>query len=38
MRKDFKINYSGKGDKVIYQSPEGGSMQSEETIINLMLN
>ena len=38
MLKDFKINYSGKGDKVIYQSPEGGSMQSEDTIINLMLN
>lgn len=36
--KNFKINYSGKGDKIIYQSPEGGSMQSEDTIINLMLN
>lgn len=36
--KGFKVNYSGKGDKVIYQSPEGGSMQSEDTIINLMLN
>lgn len=36
--KEFKINYSGSGNKVIYQSIEAGSMQSIDTEINLLLN
>lgn len=36
--KGFKVNYTGNGDKVVYQSPKAGSMQSEDTVITLMLN
>ena len=36
--KEFKIKYSGSGDKVIYMSPEANSFQSVETTITLMLN
>lgn len=33
----FKINYSGTGDTVIYQSPEGGNYIKEGGVINLLL-
>ena len=36
--KEFKINYTGNGTKVVYQSLGAGSMQSEDTEINLLLN
>ena len=36
--KEFKINYTGNGNKVVYQSLDAGSMQSEDTEINLLLN
>lgn len=36
--KDFKVNYSGNGEKIFYQSPDAGTMQSEDTVITLMLN
>ncbi len=36
--KDFKVKYSGTGDKVIYMSPEPDTFQSVETTITLMLN
>lgn len=36
--KEFKVNYSGKGDKVIYMTPSGNTFQSVETPITLMLN
>lgn len=35
--KDFKIEYSGTGDKVIYQSPEGGYYAKEGETIKLLL-
>lgn len=36
--KEFKVKYSGTGDKVIYMSPSANSFQSVETTITLMLN
>ena len=36
--KEFKIRYSGSGDKVIYMSPEAQTFQSVDTTITLMLN
>lgn len=36
--KDFKVNYTGTGESVIYQSPAPGTMQSEDVVITLMLN
>lgn len=36
--KEFKVNYSGNGDKVIYMSPSANTFQSVETTITLMLN
>lgn len=36
--KDYNVKYSGSGDKVIYMSPKGGTFQSVDTIITLMLN
>ena len=36
--KEFKINYSGAGDTVVYMSPSANSFQSAETTITLMLN
>ena len=36
--KDFKVKYTGSGDKVIYMSPHANSFQSVDTTITLMLN
>lgn len=36
--KDFTIEYSGSGDKVISTNPEAGSRVKENSIIKLMLN
>jgi len=36
--KDFKVKYSGNGDKVVYMSPKANSFQSVDTTITLMLN
>ena len=36
--KEFKIKYSGSGDKVVYMSPSANSFQSVDTTITLMLN
>lgn len=36
--KGFKINYMGSGDKVIYQSPSGGSYVKENAEVVLMLS
>ena len=36
--KEFKVKYSGSGNKVIYMSPSGNTFQSEGTTITLMLN
>ena len=36
--KDFKVKYTGSGDKVIYMSPQANSFQSVDTTITLMLN
>ena len=36
--KDFKVKYSGSGDRVVYMSPSANSFQSVDTTITLMLN
>jgi len=36
--KDFKVKYTGSGDKVVYMSPNANSVQSVDTTITLMLN
>lgn len=36
--KDFKIKYTGSGDKVFYMSPSANTFQSVETTITLLLN
>ncbi len=36
--KEFKVKYSGSGEKVIYMSPSPGTFQSVDTTITLMLN
>lgn len=36
--KDFKVKYSGTGDKVIYTSPKANTFQKVDTTITLMLN
>lgn len=36
--KEFKVKYSGTGDKVIYMSPAANTFQSVDTTITLMLN
>lgn len=36
--KDFKVKYSGSGDKVVYMSPSANTFQSIDTTITLMLN
>jgi len=36
--KDFKVKYSGDGDKVVYMSPYANTFQSVDTTITLMLN
>ena len=36
--KDFKVKYSGNGDKVVYMSPKANTFQSVDTTITLMLN
>lgn len=36
--KDFKVKYSGSGDKVVYMSPSANTFQSVDTTITLMLN
>lgn len=35
---NFKVNYTGTGTKIVYQSLTPGSMQSEDTVINLLVN
>lgn len=35
--KNFKIEYSGNGDKVIYQTPESGQYIKENSTVKLML-
>ncbi len=36
--KEFKVKYSGSGDKVVYMSPAPNTFQSVETTITLLLN
>lgn len=36
--KDFKVKYTGSGDKVVYMSPSANTFQSVETTITLLLN
>ena len=36
--KEFKVKYSGNGDKVVYMSPSANTFQSVETTITLLLN
>ncbi len=36
--KDFKIEYTGTGDKIIYQSPKEGLFTKEGSTIKLLLN
>ena len=36
--KNFKVEFSGSGDKVIYQSPSSGEILNEGSVIKLMLN
>ena len=36
--KDFKIKYTGSGNKVVYMSPNANTFQSMETTITLLLN
>lgn len=36
--KDFKVKYSGTGDKVVYMSPAANTFQSIDTTITLLLN
>ena len=36
--KEFKVKYSGNGDKVVYMSPSANTFQSVDTTITLMLN
>ena len=36
--KDFKVKYSGNGDKVVYMSPAANTFQSVDTTITLLLN
>ena len=36
--KEFKIKYTGSGDKVIYMSPSPNTFQSADTTITLLLN
>ena len=36
--KDFKINYTGNGDKVTYQNPEGGTYIKEGGVVEILLN
>ena len=36
--KEFKVKYSGTGDKVVYMSPPANSFQNVDTTITLMLN
>lgn len=36
--KDFKVKYTGNGDKVVYMSPSANTFQSIETTITLLLN
>ena len=36
--KEFKVKYSGSGDKVVYMSPQANTFQSVDTTITLMLN
>ena len=38
MLKGFNIEYSGNGDKVVYQSPNGGMYVKEGGTVILMLN
>lgn len=38
MLKGFNIEYSGNGDKVVYQSPSGGMYVKEGGTVILMLN
>ena len=35
--KGFKLEFSGSGDKVVYQSPEAGTYVEEGSTIMLML-
>ncbi len=36
--KDFKVKYTGSGDKVVYMSPAANTFQSVDTTITLLLN
>lgn len=36
--KEFKVKYSGSGNKVVYMSPSANTFQSVETTITLLLN
>ncbi len=36
--KDFKVKYTGSGNKVIYMSPDANTFQSVDTTITLLLN
>ena len=36
--KDFKVKYTGSGDKVVYMSPSANTFQSVDTTITLLLN
>ena len=36
--KNFKVEFSGSGDKVIYQSPNAGEIINEGNLIKLLLN
>ena len=36
--KEFKVKYTGNGNKVAYMSPSANTFQSVETTITLLLN
>ena len=36
--KNFKVEFSGSGDKIIYQSPNSGEIINEGSVVKLMLN
>ncbi len=36
--KSFKVEYSGQGDKVVYQTPSSGTQIYEGETVKLMLN
>ena len=36
--KSFKVEYSGQGDKVVYQSPSSGTQIYEGETVKLMLS